>query len=56
VIKNILIKSGSSLTKAEVLSQVKAQRIVKDNTVYLNLSNRAEFTQDQSGKYKIKSV
>ncbi|MDP2951229.1 MAG: sigma factor-like helix-turn-helix DNA-binding protein [bacterium] len=55
VIKNILIKSGS-LTKSEVLSQVKAQRLVKDNTVYLNLSNKAEFVQDQSGKYTIKSV
>ncbi len=52
VIKNILKKSGP-LTKEEILSKVKKERYVKDNTILVNLQNSKFFKKDKQGRYAL---
>lgn len=56
VILTILKKEGKPLTKEEVLEKVKKQRIVKANTVLLNLSNKEYFQRDSKGRYRPKTA
>ncbi len=53
VIFNVL-KDAPSLSKEEILQEVQKQRVVKPNTVFLNLSDKEYFLKDQSGKYALK--
>ncbi len=53
VILNVL-KDAPSLSKEEILQEVQKQRVVKPNTVFLNLSDKEYFLKDQSGKYALK--
>lgn len=56
VILKILKEERRPLTKEEILEKVKQQRIVKETTVFLNLSNRKYFIRDKEGKYRIKTA
>ncbi len=53
VISNILKNAGKPLTREEILEQVLQQRLVKENTVFLNLSNKKYFLRTPEGKYTV---
>lgn len=49
-----ILKEKGPLSKKEILENVLKQRMVKENTVLLNLSNRKYFLRDSKGKYYLK--
>jgi len=53
VIAKILKESKKPLTKEEVLEKTLKQRLVKANTVLLNLSNRKYFLKTNEGNYTV---
>jgi len=53
VILRILKASKGPLNKEEILEKTFKQRLVKENTVFLNLSNRKYFLRTRDGRYKI---
>lgn len=59
VVKDIIVKvlkiSQKPLSKEEVLSAVQKQRLVKENTVFLNLSDRNYFQRNEDGLYFLKT-
>jgi len=55
VIFKILKKAGKPLTKEEILKKVLEQRLVKENTVLLNLSNKKYFLKASQG-YTVRKV
>lgn len=55
VIAKILRENGP-LTQAEILERVLKQRMVKENTVLLNLSNKKIFLRTSQGKYIIREI
>lgn len=55
VISQILKKEGP-LTQREILERVLKQRLVKENTILLNLNNRKYFLRDSEGKYRVKEI
>lgn len=52
VIKGVLKKHGP-LTKDEILTKVKKERYVKDNTILVNLQNSKHFKKDKQGRYSL---
>jgi len=56
VISNILVQASSPLSKDEILKKVSEQRIVKTNTVLLNLSNKQHFLRNSQGKYLLRNA
>jgi len=54
VILTILKEEKKSLTKEEILKKVLSQRLVKENTILLNLSNKKYFEKDSQGRYQLK--
>jgi hypothetical protein len=56
IILKILKEEKRPLTKEEILEKIKKQRIVKPNTVFLNLSNKKYFERDEKGRYRIKTA
>ncbi|OHA56880.1 MAG: hypothetical protein A2114_01730 [Candidatus Vogelbacteria bacterium GWA1_51_14] len=52
VIKNILKKDGP-LAKEEVITRVKKERYVKDNTIMVNLQNSKLFKKAKDGRYSL---
>ena len=56
VILNILKEAKRPLAKNEVLKEVLRQRIVKENTILLNLNNKNHFLKNSKGKYTIKEI
>ncbi|MFH1894403.1 MAG: sigma factor-like helix-turn-helix DNA-binding protein [Patescibacteria group bacterium] len=56
VISMVLKESKNPLTKEEVLSQVLKQRMVKENTILLNLSNKNYFLRNNQGKYTVREI
>ena len=56
VIAKILEEAKKPLVKEEVLEKVLKQRLIKRNTVLLNLSNKEYFSKDPEGRYKIKEA
>lgn len=56
VILNILKEAQKPLTKDELLKEVLKQRMVKENTVLLNLNNKNHFLKDTEGRYIIKEA
>jgi len=56
VILKILKEEGKPLTKEEILEKVRKQRLVKENTVFLNLSNKKHFVRNSQGKYEVKEI
>jgi len=51
VILKIFDNENKPLTKAEILDRVMRQRLIKENTVLMNLSNKKFFSRDNEGKY-----
>ena len=56
VILNILKNSNKPLTREEILDKVSKQRIVKANTVFLNLNNKKYFFKQPDGKYQVREA
>ena len=56
VISSILKTAGRPLGKEEVLEKTLKQRLVKENTVFLNLSNKKYFLRNSEGRYIIKEA
>jgi len=56
VISSILKTAGRPLEKEEVLEKTLKQRLVKENTVFLNLSNKKYFLRNSEGRYTIKEA
>jgi hypothetical protein len=55
IITKILRENGP-LTQGEILERVSKQRLVKENTILLNLSNKKNFLRDSQGKYKVLEI
>lgn len=56
VILKVLKETKKPLTKEEILERVLKQRLVKENTVLLNLSNKKYFLRNLKGKYWVKEA
>ena len=56
VILKVLKEERKSLTKEEILEKVLKQRLIKENTILLNLSNKKYFFRDSQGKYQVKEI
>lgn len=56
VISDILGESNNPLSQEEILKKVSEQRIVKTNTVLLNLSNKQRFLRNSQGKYLLRDA
>jgi Sigma-70, region 4 len=55
VIKNVINASGNKpMSKDDIIAKVKNQRIVKDNTVLVNLQNPNHFVKHDGGMYSVK--
>ena len=58
VVKDVIVKvlreANKPLSKEEIYEKVAKQRIVKENTILLNLNNRNYFSKTQEGLYAIK--
>lgn len=55
VIFKILKEKGKPMTKEEIIEEVRKQRIVRENTILINLANKNYFERDEKGRYKIKT-
>lgn len=56
IIFKILKESKKPLPKEEIIEKVLSQRIVKENTILLNLQNKKYFIRDDKGRYTIKEI
>jgi len=56
VILDILKEAKKPLAKTDILAKVKKQRLVEDNTILLNLSNKNYFLKNSQGGYIMKEV
>lgn len=50
VIRDLIFEKGA-LTKEEIIDGVLKERYLKENTILVNLSNKAYFARDEEGKY-----
>ena len=48
-----VLSGGKSLTKKEIFDEVSKQKIVKESTIYLSLTNDKRFKKVTGGKYEI---
>lgn len=51
IIAQLVNQSPSGLTKDEIIKGVLGQRLVKDNTILLNLHNKKHFLRNADGRY-----
>jgi len=51
-----VLKENGPLTQGEILEKVLKQRLVKENTILLNLSNKKNFLKDSEGRYKVLEI
>ena len=56
IIHNALKTAKSPLSKSEILNKVLKQRMVKENTVLLNLNNKKYFLRDSRGMYYLREA
>ena len=56
VISKIIKEERKPLTKEEILEKVLKQRLVKENTILLNLSNKKYFLRNPQGKYTVREI
>lgn len=56
VVVKVLKEAGKPLSKQEVIERVLKQRIVKPNTVFLNLQDKEKFSKDEKGNYMVKEA
>ena len=54
IIQGILQESKNPLSKEEIIAQVLAQRLVKENTILLNLQDKNFFLKDAQERYRLK--
>lgn len=54
IILKVLQEKNQPLSKEEILKEVKKQRIVKENTILLNLADKKYFKKTSEGKYILK--
>lgn len=54
VLATILAQSPKALSKEEIVDKMKGQRLVKENTVFLNLQNRKYFVRLADGRYNVR--
>lgn len=55
IIAEVLKQSQRPLSKEEIINEVLKQRLVKKNTILLNLSNKKYFSQTEDGKYILRN-
>ena len=55
VIAKILKDFQNPTTKEKILAEVQKQRLVKQNTVFLNLANKNYFLKNAQGKYTLRT-
>ena len=57
VVKDVIVEtlreSGKPLSKAEIVEKVLLKRMVKTNTVIINLQDSKLFKKDKDGKYSL---
>jgi len=46
-----LLKKNGPMAKEEILAKVLDKRLVKENTILINLQNRKLFNRDEQGRY-----
>ncbi|MDI6602747.1 MAG: sigma factor-like helix-turn-helix DNA-binding protein [Patescibacteria group bacterium] len=51
-----ILKENGPLTKSEILERVLKQRLVKENTILINLNNKKYFLKDAKGRYQLKTA
>lgn len=56
VLVDVIKSSSKSLTKAELISKVMNARMVKENTILLNLQDSKVFTKKEDGTYSLKKA
>lgn len=56
IIKRTIKMSKRPLAKDQIVKKVLKQRMVKENTILLNLANKKHFEKDGQSKYKIKQA
>jgi len=56
VISKILKETEKPMCREELLREVQKQRLVKENTILLNLANGKYFSRDEKGRYRLKNV
>jgi hypothetical protein len=56
VIYRTLKEAEKPLTREEILEKVQEQRLVKANTIALNLQNKDWFFKDEKGRYSVKEA
>lgn len=56
IISKVLVDAKKPLFKEDILKGVLNQRVVKENTVSLNLQNRDHFLRDSEGRYTVKEA
>lgn len=54
VIEKILLEKGHPLSKEEILTEVLKKRMVKKNTIVINLHNKDLFSKDNEGRFILK--
>jgi len=55
IIFEVFEKAKKPLSKNEILEKVLKQRLVKENTILLNLSNKKHFLRNSQGKYILRN-
>lgn len=51
-----ILKNDGPLTKEDIIDKVLQKRLVKENTILINLQNRKLFERDERGRYTMKNV
>ncbi|MCX6764106.1 MAG: HTH domain-containing protein [Candidatus Nealsonbacteria bacterium] len=54
IIQGVLKENKDPLSKQEIIKKVLNQRLVKENTILLNLQNKKYFSRNDQGKYTLK--
>lgn len=55
IISEVLRETKKPLSRDEIIEKVLSQRLVKVNTILLNLSNREYFSRTEEGKYTLRN-
>ncbi len=56
IISKILKEKREPLSKEEIVENVLKQRLVKENTILLNLNNKEYFLRNPKGKYTVREI
>jgi len=56
VITRVIQENKNTLSREEIVEKVLSQRVVKENTILLNLQNKKYFDRNSEGKYTLKEA